>query len=91
MSFLPRKALPRRAVLRGAGAALALPLLDAMTPALTAVENTPAAPRQAAAARLRLHADGLRPRRLAARHDRHRPPAGRRWGICRPPCNRWKR
>lgn len=37
-------ALPRRTFLRGAGAALALPLLDAMTPALTALANTPASP-----------------------------------------------
>jgi len=34
VNILSRKALSRRAVLRGAGAALALPLLDAMTPAL---------------------------------------------------------
>lgn len=33
-AFITRKSLPRRAVLRGVGAALALPLLDAMTPAL---------------------------------------------------------
>jgi len=34
MSLLTRKSLPRRTVLRGLGAALALPVLDAMTPAL---------------------------------------------------------
>jgi hypothetical protein len=34
VNILSRKALSRRAVLRGAGAALALPLLDAMSPAL---------------------------------------------------------
>src|SRR5215470_15265880 len=33
-TFLTQRALSRRALLRGAGAALALPLLDAMTPAL---------------------------------------------------------
>ena len=33
MSFLMSKALPRRTVLRGLGATLALPFLDAMTPA----------------------------------------------------------
>src|SRR5436190_1946980 len=33
---------PRRTVLRGLGAAVALPLLDAMVPALTAAANTPA-------------------------------------------------
>ena len=39
-----KKALPRRTFLRGAGAALALPLLDAMLPALTAQAATPANP-----------------------------------------------
>lgn len=37
-------ALPRRTFLRGVGATLALPLLDAMVPALTAVSKTVAAP-----------------------------------------------
>ena len=36
MRIATRKAIPRRTVLRGAGAALALPLLDGMTPALRA-------------------------------------------------------
>jgi hypothetical protein len=36
--------LPRRTFLRGMGTALALPLLDAMVPALTALANTPARP-----------------------------------------------
>ena len=44
MSFLPRRSLPRRTFLRGTGAALSLPLLDAMTPACTALDRTPAAP-----------------------------------------------
>ena len=39
-----RKALSRRTVLRGLGTAVALPLLDAMVPALTAVQKTAAAP-----------------------------------------------
>ena len=34
--FITRKHLPRRTVLRGLGASLALPLLDGMVPALTA-------------------------------------------------------
>ena len=34
--FITKKALPRRTFLRGAGATLALPLLDAMIPALSA-------------------------------------------------------
>ena len=37
-------ALPRRTVLRGLGATLALPLLDAMVPALTATAQSAAAP-----------------------------------------------
>jgi hypothetical protein len=34
--FITRRSIPRRAFLRGAGAVLALPVLDAMTPALSA-------------------------------------------------------
>lgn len=39
-----RKALPRRTVLRGLGASLALPWLDSMAPALTALSRSAAAP-----------------------------------------------
>lgn len=39
-----KKALPRRTFLRGLGTALALPLLDAMIPAMTAAADTPANP-----------------------------------------------
>ncbi len=42
--FITKKRLSRRTLLRGAGAALALPLLDAMVPALTALSQTPASP-----------------------------------------------
>lgn len=42
--ILTKKSLPRRTFLRGAGAALALPLLDAMVPAMTAQAATPARP-----------------------------------------------
>jgi hypothetical protein len=42
--IIVKKALPRRTFLRGMGAALALPLLDAMVPAMTALAATPAAP-----------------------------------------------
>ena len=42
--FVTKKHLSRRAVLRGAGATLALPLLDCMVPALTALSRTAAAP-----------------------------------------------
>ncbi|MET0292876.1 MAG: DUF1552 domain-containing protein [Steroidobacteraceae bacterium] len=43
--FLTRKALSRRTLLKGAGAALSLPLLDAMVPAGTALAATAAAPK----------------------------------------------
>jgi hypothetical protein len=39
-----KKAISRRTVLRGVGAAIALPLLDAMVPALTAAQKTAARP-----------------------------------------------
>jgi hypothetical protein len=39
-----KKAIPRRTMLRGLGATLALPLLDAMVPSLTALQNTAARP-----------------------------------------------
>jgi hypothetical protein len=39
MPFLSRRFLPRRTVLKGAGAALSLPLLDAMTPAMADAES----------------------------------------------------
>ena len=42
--MLMKKAISRRTVFRGVGAAIALPLLDAMVPALTAAQNTPARP-----------------------------------------------
>jgi len=42
--FITRKYLSRRTVLRGLGAAIALPLLDAMIPAATALANTAASP-----------------------------------------------
>jgi uncharacterized protein DUF1552 len=42
--FITKVALPRRTFLRGAGAALALPLLDAMVPAMSALAQTAARP-----------------------------------------------
>jgi hypothetical protein len=42
--IITRKALPRRTFLRGMGATVALPLLDAMVPSMTALARTPAAP-----------------------------------------------
>jgi hypothetical protein len=41
-NFVTRRRLSRRTLLRGAGAALALPLLDAMTPALARAGEAPA-------------------------------------------------
>jgi hypothetical protein len=43
--FITKKHLSRRAVLRGAGASIALPFLDAMVPAGTALAQTVASPR----------------------------------------------
>ena len=42
--FITKRALPRRTFLRGMGTTLALPLLDAMVPALTATAQTAAQP-----------------------------------------------
>ncbi len=42
--IITKKALPRRTFLRGMKTALALPLLDAMVPAATALDKTPAKP-----------------------------------------------
>ncbi len=44
--FVSKRSVPRRTFLRGAGAALALPLLDAMVPALTAAAQTAARPQR---------------------------------------------
>ena len=43
--YLTKKHLSRRTVLKGAGVALGLPLLDAMIPAATALANTAASPK----------------------------------------------
>ena len=42
--IITKKALSRRTILRGLGTTLALPLLDAMVPSMTALAATPAAP-----------------------------------------------
>jgi hypothetical protein len=42
--IITKKALPRRLFLRGLGTTLALPLLDAMIPSMTALASTPANP-----------------------------------------------
>src|SRR5436305_309214 len=51
MSYLSKTHLSRRAVLKGVGVTVALPMLDAMTPASTAFAKTPAG---AAASKTRL-------------------------------------
>src|SRR6188508_3525625 len=43
MTFVTKKAFPRRTFLRAAGATMALPFLDSMVPALTAQGQTVAA------------------------------------------------
>jgi Protein of unknown function (DUF1552) len=43
--FITKKHISRRTILKGAGATLALPLLDAMVPAATALAQTAAAPK----------------------------------------------
>ncbi|HXA51995.1 MAG TPA: DUF1552 domain-containing protein [Candidatus Acidoferrum sp.] len=44
MTYITKKHLSRRTLLRGLGTALALPVLDSMTPALRAARNTPVSP-----------------------------------------------
>ena len=44
--IITKRSLPRRTMLKGLGAGLALPLLDAMVPAMTALAQTPARGRQ---------------------------------------------
>jgi hypothetical protein len=43
--FITKRHIPRRTVLRGAGATLALPLVEAMVPAATALAQTAASPK----------------------------------------------
>jgi hypothetical protein len=69
--IVTKKALSRRTFLRGAGAAVALPLLDAMIPALTAQTQTPAAPQ-------RLRRLGYVYIPMGCDHTRWTPPAGDR-------------
>ena len=42
--FITKLSLPRRTFLRGVGAAVALPLLESMVPAMTALAETAANP-----------------------------------------------
>ena len=62
--IITKKSLARRTFLRGMGATVALPLLDAMVPSMTALAQTPAKSRPAS--RIRVHPDGVRHRELDA-------------------------
>jgi len=42
--IVTKKALPRRTILRGLGAAIALPLLDGMAPAFAGIRNAAVQP-----------------------------------------------
>ena len=81
--IITKKALPRRTFLRGLGATVALPLLDAMVPSMTALARTRG--RAGAPPRLRLHADGLRPAALDAAGD------GSAARAVADRCSRWRR
>ena len=82
--IITKKALPRRTFLRGAGAALALPLLDAMIPAMTALADTPASPGRCAAW-------ASSTCRWAATSPAGRRPARTRSTSCRRSSARWRR
>ena len=57
--IIAKKSLPRRTLLRGIGATIGLPLLDAMVPAMTAQIKTAAAPVRRP--RIRIHSHGGQP------------------------------
>ena len=73
MMFITKKHISRRTVLRGAGATLALPLLDAMIPAATALAQTAASPKPRFVGCFVPH--GMAPGYWVPEHGRH---AGRR-------------
>ena len=58
--FITKKHISRRTVLRGAGAALALPFLEAMVPAATALAQTAASPKPRFVGLLRAARHGAR-------------------------------
>ena len=74
--FITKKHISRRTVLRGAGATLALPLLEAMVPAATALAQTAASPKPRFVGLLRAarHGAGL----LGSRDRRARWPRAAR-------------
>ena len=57
MQFITKQHISRRTILRGAGAAIGLPLLESMVPAQTAIRKTAAAPRTRFAAIENPHGD----------------------------------
>ena len=82
--IITKKALPRRTFLRGMGATLALPLLDAMIPSMTALAATAAAP-----ARLRRLGFVYMP--MGCDITRWTPPGADRSTSCRRSSARWPR
>ena len=79
--FVTKKHLSRRTLLRGAGAAIALPLLDSMIPARTALAQTAATPEEPA--RLHLHSARRDDGQVDAGHDGPRLRAVRDPGAAR--------
>ena len=67
-----KKAIPRRTVLRGLGATLALPLLDSMVPAFAAPAE--AASKSAGSHGIRIYSPGRHPRKVDAGYRRRRLP-----------------
>ena len=64
--IITKLALPRRTFLRGLGATLALPMLDAMVPAI----GTERSGHAGEAPRLRVHPDGIEHHRVDAQERR---------------------
>ena len=69
--FITKKHISRRAVLRGGGAVLALPLLDAMIPASTALAQTAATPKHML----------IKPLMSKIHHDLNRGLVSKEWRI----------
>ena len=69
--IITKNALPRRTFLRGTGAALALPLLDAMIPVADRAGRHAGQSGAPAAAGVCLHADGMRRHPLDSAGRRH--------------------
>ena len=78
--IITKRVLPRRTVLRGLGAALALPLLDGMVPALSALGRTAARPT------IRLGVVYV-PNGIVM--DQWTPATGAPGSTCRRSCGRW--